>query len=59
MTARKNLRKAVTKMDAVSLQRFYKLEERLYGLLAESEKSWRSTLDARTAGAGESDKLPI
>ena len=59
MTARKNLRKAVTKMDAVSLQRLYKLEERLYGLLAESEKSWRSTLDARTAGAGESDKLPI
>ena len=49
----------VDRSELLGLQRFYKLEERLYGPLAESEKSWRSTLDARTAGAGESEKLPI
>lgn len=49
----------VDRSELLGLQRFYKLEERLYGPLAESEKSWRSTLDARTAGAGGSEKLPI
>jgi 2-methylisocitrate lyase-like PEP mutase family enzyme len=47
----------IDRSELLGLQKFYKLEERLYGPLFDSEKSWRATLEAR-AGAG-SDELPI
>ena len=49
----------IDRSELLGLQKFYKLEERLYGPLVDSEKSWRDALDARTAGAGEDDALPI
>lgn len=45
--------------EVLGLQRFYALEERLYGPLLDSEKSWRAALDAKAAGLPQSDKLPI
>jgi 2-methylisocitrate lyase-like PEP mutase family enzyme len=53
-----HLASLIDRSKLLGLQRFYKLEERLYGPLVDSEKSWRSTLDARTAGSPD-DKLPI
>lgn len=44
--------------ELLGLQKFYKLEERLYGPLTDSEKSWRAALEAK-AGAAGADKLPI
>ncbi len=48
----------IDRSELLGLQKFYKLEERLYGPLVDSEKSWRAMLDARTAGADD-DSLPI
>jgi methylisocitrate lyase len=48
----------IDRSELLGLQKFYKLEERLYGPLADSEKSWRAALDARTA-SGDDDALPI
>ncbi|MBI3937521.1 MAG: isocitrate lyase/PEP mutase family protein [Betaproteobacteria bacterium] len=45
--------------ELLGLQRFYQLEERLYGPLMESEKSWRPALEALSGGAPGSDALPI
>jgi 2-methylisocitrate lyase-like PEP mutase family enzyme len=53
-----HLASLIDRSKLLGLQRFYKLEERLYGPLVDSEKSWRATLDARTAGTPD-DKLPI
>lgn len=49
----------IDRSELLGLQKFYKLEERLYGPLADSEKSWRASLEQRAAVAGETDKLPI
>ena len=43
--------------EVLGLQNFYRLEERIYGPLVDSEKSWRAALDAK-AGAKD-DRLPI
>jgi hypothetical protein len=47
----------IDRSELLGLQKFYKLEERLYGPLVDSEKSWRDMLDARTAA--DDDTLPI
>jgi 2-methylisocitrate lyase-like PEP mutase family enzyme len=44
--------------EVLGLQKFYKLEERLYGPLVDSEKSWRAALEEK-AGATDNDALPI
>ncbi len=49
----------IDRSELLGLQNFYKLEERLYGPLIDSEKSWRAVLEARTAAARDSGKLPI
>jgi 2-methylisocitrate lyase-like PEP mutase family enzyme len=49
----------VDRSELLGLERFYEVEERLYGRpLAESEKSWRAELRTRDAG-GEPGDLPI
>ncbi len=48
----------IDRSELLGLDKFYKLEERLYGPLVDSEKSWRDMLNARTAGTGD-DTLPI
>lgn len=47
----------IERSELLGLDRFYRLEEKLYGPLLESEKSWRAELDA--LGAGKDEKLPI
>ncbi len=49
----------VDRSALLGLDKFYKLEERLYGPLLDSEKSWRSQLDAQAKQAGANDKLPF
>ncbi len=48
----------IDRSELLGLQRFYKLEERLYGPLIDSEKSWRDVLNERTAGVDDGE-LPI
>jgi methylisocitrate lyase len=48
----------IDRSELLGLDKFYKLEERLYGPLIDSEKSWREMLNARTAGTDE-NTLPI
>ena len=47
----------VERSELLGLHRFYKLEERLYGPLLESEGSWRGQLESQAAGVD--DKLPF
>lgn len=49
----------IDRSELLGLERFYKLEERLYGPLMDSEKSWRSTLAARSSGSEADGELPI
>lgn len=49
----------IDRSELLGLHKFYRLEERLYGPLLDSEKSWRGQLDARAGGAGPDDPLPI
>ena len=49
----------IDRSELLGLDRFYRLEERLYGPLLDSEKSWRAELDARTSGPARDDRLPI
>lgn len=49
----------IDRSELLGLHKFYKLEERLYGPLFDSEKSWRATLEDRAGDAGENDPLPI
>ncbi len=49
----------VERSELLGLQKFYKLEERLYGPLLNSEKSWRGQLEAKAANAGGDERLPI
>jgi len=49
----------IDRSELLGLHRFYKLEERLYGPLLDTEKSWRAELDARAGGAGPDDPPPI
>lgn len=48
----------IDRSELLGLHRFYRLEERLYGPLFDSEKSWRANLEER-AGGGEDEALPI
>ena len=48
----------IDRSELLGLDKFYKLEERLYGPLIDSEKSWRDTLNARTVGTDD-NTLPI
>ena len=48
----------VDRSELLGLQNFYALEERLYGPLVDSEKSWRARLDEQ-AGAKDERTLPI
>lgn len=45
--------------ELLGLAEFYQLEERLYGPLLETEKSWRKELDERAAAHEKKRKLPI
>lgn len=49
----------IDRSELLGLQKFYKLEERLYGPLVDSEKSWRDVLNARTANSADDGALPI
>lgn len=49
----------IDRSELLGLQKFYRLEERLYGPLLDTEKSWRGQLDARAGAPGPDDKLPI
>lgn len=49
----------IDRSELLGLQKFYKLEERLYGPLVDSEKSWRDMLNARTAGTSDDNELPL
>jgi methylisocitrate lyase len=49
----------IDRSELLGLQDFYALEERLYGPLVDSEKSWRGALDARAAAQGERPELPF
>lgn len=53
-----HLASLIDRSKLLGLQRFYELEERLYGPLVDSEKSWRATLAERSA-TDRDDKLPI
>jgi 2-methylisocitrate lyase-like PEP mutase family enzyme len=44
--------------ELLGLQKFYALEERLYGPIIDSEKSWRARLDEK-AGKSEGREIPI
>lgn len=48
----------IDRSELLGLEKFYKLEERLYGPLVDSEKSWRDMLNARTTSTND-DTLPI
>ncbi len=48
----------IDRSELLGLQKFYKLEERLYGPLVDSEKSWRDTLNSRTENDSD-DALPF
>ena len=48
----------IDRSQLLGLDKFYKLEERLYGPLIDSEKSWRDMLNARTVGTDD-NTLPI
>ena len=45
--------------EVLGLQKFYRLEERIYGPLVESEKSWRAALDGKASAEPDDDRLPI
>ena len=45
--------------EVLGLQKFYRLEERIYGPLVESEKSWRAELDGKASAEPDDDRLPI
>jgi 2-methylisocitrate lyase-like PEP mutase family enzyme len=47
----------IDRSELLGLHKFYKLEERLYGPLFDSEKSWRASLEARATDSD--DKLPL
>jgi 2-methylisocitrate lyase-like PEP mutase family enzyme len=49
----------IDRSELLGLEKFYKLEERLYGPLLDSEKSWRSALSARDSKNDADNKLPI
>ena len=49
----------VDRSELLGLHKFYNLEERLYGPLMNSEKSWRDTLDAKGGAQGENEPLPF
>jgi len=49
----------IDRSELLGLQQFYKLEERLYGPLIDSEKSWRAALEARGADSPGSERLPF
>jgi len=49
----------IDRSELLGLHQFYKLEERLYGPLFDSEKSWRASLEQRVGDGGGSDTLPI
>ena len=49
----------VDRSALLGLEKFYKLEERLYGPLLDTEKSWRSQLNAQAKHDGADDKLPF
>ena len=48
----------IDRSELLGLQRFYAREESLYGPLLDTEKSWRSELDARAPVAKVGD-IPI
>ncbi len=48
----------IDRSELLGLHKFYQLEERLYGPLLDSEKSWRAELDARARSAAD-DRPPI
>lgn len=48
----------IDRSELLGLHRFYALEERLYGPLLDTEKSWRAELEAR-AGDAKGGDLPI
>jgi methylisocitrate lyase len=48
----------IDRSELLGLDAFYRLEERLYGPLVDSEQSWRGALEARS-GSGKPDALPI
>ena len=48
----------IDRSELLGLQRFYALEEALYGPLLDTEKSWRAELDARAPVAKDAD-IPI
>src|SRR4051794_34479536 len=47
----------IDRSELLGLQKFYKLEERLYGPLFDSEKSWRAALEERAGGDKDADRL--
>lgn len=49
----------VERSELLGLHRFYQLEERLYGLLLESEGSWRGQLEKTASVSGKDERLPI
>ena len=49
----------VDRSALLGLDKFYKLEERLYGPLLDTEKSWRAELDAQAKPGGADNKLPF
>ena len=49
----------IDRSEVLGLHKFYQLEERLYGPLVDSEKSWRTSLDRRAAEAGDLGELPL
>jgi methylisocitrate lyase len=49
----------IDRSELLGLHKFYQLEERLYGPLVDTEKSWRSALEQRAGGGEDTDKLPI
>lgn len=50
----------IDRSELLGLDRFYRLEEELYGPLLESEKSWRGALDARAVTKSRrNDDLPL
>jgi 2-methylisocitrate lyase-like PEP mutase family enzyme len=54
-----HLSSLIDRSELLGLDKFYALEERLYGPLMDSEKSWRAALDARGSGKTGSLDLPV
>lgn len=49
----------VERSALLGLDKFYKLEERLYGPLLDTEKSWRGELEIKAKESGFIDRLPF